>query len=152
VNNLSRKAQYERRFKAWGFQKNKKKDDWELVAFKVKKRKKEGKLSEVTMDGKPVPAKRLRKELSRYGYKADFQPGSYGSNCSSEVDIFGQIYSYDTALSPKTPEGIDICTPPATFTYTSLLYNLPWFRFQKMIESQGMCTNKLGFLLIILTT
>jgi hypothetical protein len=72
ANNTSRKAQYERHFKKWGFQKNKKRDVWEAIALKVTKRKRENKKSEVKIDGEVVPVKKLKKELSRYGYKAAF--------------------------------------------------------------------------------
>jgi hypothetical protein len=41
------------------------------------------------------------------------------------------------APSPKTPEGLYICTPPALQVDTSLLYNLPWFRFLDTIESKS---------------
>ncbi|RYP39320.1 hypothetical protein DL768_010726 [Monosporascus sp. mg162] len=49
------KAQYERRFKKWGFQKNKKKENWEAVALKVTKRKRDNKESEVKIGGEVVP-------------------------------------------------------------------------------------------------
>ncbi|KAF2181591.1 hypothetical protein K469DRAFT_588973 [Zopfia rhizophila CBS 207.26] len=73
------KAQYERRFKKWGFQKNKKKDVWEAIALKVTKRKRDNKESEVRIDGAVVSVKKLRKELSRYGYEAAF-PHEFQSN------------------------------------------------------------------------
>jgi len=76
----SRKAQYERHFKKWEFQKNKKKDIWEAVALKDTKRKRNGKESEVWIDNERVPKKKLKKELSRYGYDAAFQHGPQGNH------------------------------------------------------------------------
>ncbi|KAF2180743.1 hypothetical protein K469DRAFT_269993 [Zopfia rhizophila CBS 207.26] len=87
------KAQYERRFKKWRFQKNKKKDVWEAIALKVAKRKRDNKESEVRNGDEVVPVKKLRKELSRYGYEAAF-PHEF------------------QAPTPRTPEGIYVCTPP----------------------------------------
>jgi hypothetical protein len=77
----SRKAQYERRFKKWGFQKNRKKDIWEVVAFKVRKRKRSDKESEVWIGDERVPAKKLMKEVSRYGY--GFQGNHHIPKCPS---------------------------------------------------------------------
>jgi hypothetical protein len=72
ANNTSRKAQYERQFKKWGFQKNKKHDIWEAIAIKVTKRKRVNKESEVRIGGDVVSVKKLKRELSRYGYEAAF--------------------------------------------------------------------------------
>lgn len=76
----SRKAQYERRFKKWGFQKNKKKDIWGGFALKVAKRKRASNESEVWIGRDVVPAKKLRKELSRYGYEAAFSHKFQGNH------------------------------------------------------------------------
>lgn len=62
-----------------GVQKYKKKDIWEAIALKDTKRKRDGKESEVWIDDERVPAKRLRKELLRYGYDAAFPHGSQGN-------------------------------------------------------------------------
>ncbi|KAI1357142.1 Clr5 domain-containing protein, partial [Xylaria arbuscula] len=110
------KAQYERRFKKWGFRKNKTKEDWEAIALKVTKRKRDNKESEVRIGGEVVLVKKLRKELSRYGYEAAF-PHKF------------------QASTPETPEGFHVCTPPF-FQATTCLRNLPWFQFLAMIESE----------------
>lgn len=87
ANQTSRKAQYERRFKLWGFQKNKKGDIWEAIAHKVAKRKRGNKDSGVILSEDVIPKKKLMKEISRHGYDAtfphQFQGGHYPSNPSS---------------------------------------------------------------------
>jgi hypothetical protein len=80
ANNYLRKAKYERHFRNWGFRKNKKRDVWEDIATKVTKRKRHERESEVWIGGGRVPAKKLRKELSRYGYDAAFPHGFQGND------------------------------------------------------------------------
>jgi hypothetical protein len=41
------------------------------------------------------------------------------------------------ALSPKTPEGLYICTPGPIVTNTHLLHNLPWLQLQGFIGLKG---------------
>jgi hypothetical protein len=65
--NLRSKAQYELHFKKWEFRKNRTKDDWKIVAQKLRKRKREHKESEVYIDGNLIKSKKVRKETSRYG-------------------------------------------------------------------------------------
>jgi hypothetical protein len=64
----SRKTQYEDTFDEWGFRKNRKKDDWQIMARKLDKRKRGGKESNVYLEGQLIPTKKLRKEISRQGY------------------------------------------------------------------------------------
>jgi hypothetical protein len=66
--NLRSKAQYELHFKKWEFRKNRTKDDWKIVAQKIRKRKREQKESEVYIDGNLIESKKVRKETSRYGF------------------------------------------------------------------------------------
>ena len=65
---MSRKAQYEKKFKEWGFGKNCTKDDWKIVGQKVGLRKRTAKESNVYHDGELMPRKRLQKEVSRQGF------------------------------------------------------------------------------------
>jgi hypothetical protein len=65
---LPSKAQYEKQFKEWGFQKNRTKKDWKIVSQKIGLRKRAAKESDVYLDGQLVPTKKLRKEISRQGY------------------------------------------------------------------------------------
>ena len=74
-----RKSQYERHFKKWGFHKNKKKNVWEVIAHKVTKRQRDNKESEVWIGFDMVPPKKIRQEVSRYGYEAAFSHGFHGN-------------------------------------------------------------------------
>jgi hypothetical protein len=65
---LPRKAQYEKQFKEWGFQKKKTKEDWKIMSQKIELRKRTAKESDIYLDGQLVPKKKLRKEISRQGY------------------------------------------------------------------------------------
>lgn len=65
---MSRKAQYEKKIKEWGFQKNHTKDDWKIIGQKVGLRKRTAKESNVYLDGELMPRKRLQKEISRQGF------------------------------------------------------------------------------------
>ncbi|RSM13646.1 hypothetical protein CEP52_001842 [Fusarium oligoseptatum] len=75
------RAQYIRRLDSWKMRKYSTKEEWEYVDSLVRKRKLEGKESEIIMGGKSVPVKKLKKELGRYG-----QPSSSEEQCSTFID------------------------------------------------------------------
>jgi hypothetical protein len=62
--------------------KNHTKEEWGYVDSLVRKRKLEGKESEIIMDGKPISDKKLKKELGRYG-----QPRSLEQPYSSKPPL-----------------------------------------------------------------
>jgi hypothetical protein len=80
LTRTDRKAQYEKRLRAWGLTKNYSKATWEIVARKVNKRKQDNKDSDVHIDGQLVPAKKLKKALQRYGTCAGGFFESHGSS------------------------------------------------------------------------
>ena len=61
----NRNSQYERKFKQWKFRKHCKKKDWVTISQVISKRRREGKESEVLMDGALLPLKKVRKEINR---------------------------------------------------------------------------------------
>ncbi|KAM0718861.1 hypothetical protein Q7P37_005933 [Cladosporium fusiforme] len=100
--------QYGRQFKKWGFRKNSTGDNWKLIHRKRDKRQKQGKKSLVYHGGRLITSERLSKER-----RHDFRmPGVL----------------YESAASPKTPEGFVICTPKADSAPFILLNNLPSFQ------------------------
>jgi hypothetical protein len=105
ADETSRKAQYEKCFKKWGFHKNKKRDVWEANVPKVVRSKRENKDSEVIISNVVVPMKKLRKELSRYGYEVAFSHGFQGTiirallKADKECSCFGSVSSKDTRRS-----------------------------------------------------
>lgn len=54
-----------RLFKKWGFRKNKRAHDWEFIDRSIKRRKNEGKESEVFHNGLLIPKQRVEKEIAR---------------------------------------------------------------------------------------
>lgn len=70
------KAQYIRRFKKWGYQKNSNHENWKAITREVRKRKLRGKDSEVYIKNRHISDQKLRKEMSRY------QALSHGHGCS----------------------------------------------------------------------
>ena len=65
-NNTISKAQYIRQFKKWAFEKNSNIDQWKAVTRVVRKRKFRGKDTEISIKGRRISDRKLRKEMSRY--------------------------------------------------------------------------------------
>ncbi|KAJ0416235.1 ankyrin repeat-containing domain protein [Aspergillus carlsbadensis] len=121
------KSQYERQLKKWKFQKKEylpRGFDWDFVGKRVEKRKRlQGKESELFVNGELYPPEKLRKAL--YGKKA----------------FVSKTHNFSGIPSPKTPEGIELRTPSSLITHSfaetwltnpRLTWNesLPWLRFQ----------------------
>ncbi|UPL00340.1 hypothetical protein LCI18_011274 [Fusarium solani-melongenae] len=71
------KAQYVRKLKNWGMEKNSTNQKWKVAAQQVQKRKLEGKETEILINGRLVPWKKLRKATARYtGSQSDRIEGS----------------------------------------------------------------------------
>ena len=60
------KAQYIRKFDQWGFKKNSTDGNWKYIAHKLQKKDLEGKESDTYVNGKLVPRKKVKKEVSRH--------------------------------------------------------------------------------------
>ncbi|PSN75329.1 ankyrin [Corynespora cassiicola Philippines] len=121
------KAQYERQFKKWDFRKNRTKKEWEAIAHQVAKRKRDNKESEVMIDGAIVCSKRLKKEVSRYGYVTAFphlgQPKTPPSMCKISHVVF---------------------TPPSQDSTLKWPPSLPWFRLVgKYLSGASILTSHL---------
>ncbi|KAJ5692526.1 ankyrin repeat-containing domain protein [Penicillium macrosclerotiorum] len=86
-------SQYNRRFHKWGFEKNLRKDEWEFIAHRQAKRKREGKPpGQVKKHNRTIPDEKVRKETSRY------------------VNLSSQYLNTDDP-GPPTPNGIAVDTP-----------------------------------------
>lgn len=66
ADRFNSKPQYIRKFKQWGFKKNSTDEDWKFIARKLQKRNLEGKESNTYINGKLVPRKKLKREVSRH--------------------------------------------------------------------------------------
>ncbi|KAJ5373219.1 hypothetical protein N7517_005225 [Penicillium concentricum] len=110
-------GQYSRQLKKWGFVKGHiKADDWIWMRNKLRKRKlNDNKKSEFHFGGKEVHVPKIKKAKYREAYVST-------------------IAKFSTAPSPKTPEGIFVCTPASPGM--NLVWNqpLPWLRFIKLVR------------------
>lgn len=111
------KSQYESHFKKWKFTKNSKSQTWIAIQPKLIKRKREGKESDIYVDGVLLPKKKVQKEMSRYAYEASKA-------------------HYAQAPSPQTPDGVLICTPGPSEISIFQTDNLPYFQFERLLDSQ----------------
>jgi hypothetical protein len=85
----------------WGFQKYKKKDAWETLALKLTKRKRADKESEVWIGDERVSVKKLRKEVSRYGYNAAFPYGCQGNHSLPRCPRANIEYSHLRSINSR---------------------------------------------------
>ncbi|KAI3006407.1 hypothetical protein CBS147346_3698 [Aspergillus niger] len=107
------KASYTRQINKWIFRKHSKSRNDEWISKRVAKRKRDGKESEVFIDGLQLHPKKVAK-------------AKYGKGFVSTIAQF--------APSPKTPEGYLVTTPQTTGMCLSRDSSLPWLRFKSFIE------------------
>ncbi|KAH8821774.1 hypothetical protein F5884DRAFT_102070 [Xylogone sp. PMI_703] len=112
---IKTKAQYEKKFNEWGWKKYRKREDWEILARKMRKRN--GKKTAIYIDGKETSMEKVQKEISRQGYTS-----------------FIKQFNQDQAGSPKTPPGMEICTPASQPLINPILTNLPTLQFHAEMQ------------------
>jgi ankyrin repeat protein len=110
---LSSKSQYESRFRRWGLRKNLKRKDWRGVIEHIKKREKEGKHSEIRLNGALIPKERISRECSRYGWTRDSQIETPEGNQGTLHHL--AAYISFPGISSCLPEDVTICTPPSVY-------------------------------------
>ncbi|OCL15199.1 ankyrin, partial [Glonium stellatum] len=94
-------------------------EHWVAVSEMVSKRKRDGKESEVIIDGVPVPPKKVRKEISRN-------------------DIKYSLTGYSRAPTPELPEGFLIRTPltsPSPKIIAQVMATFPSVSRQELSEN-----------------
>ncbi|GKZ75506.1 hypothetical protein AnigIFM56816_000159 [Aspergillus niger] len=107
------KASYTRQINKWGFRKHSESRNDEWISKRVAKRKRDGKESEVFIDGLQLHPKKITK-------------AKYGKGFVSTIAQY--------APSPKTPEGYLVTTPQTTGMCLSWDSSLPWLRFKSFID------------------
>ncbi|BCS03655.1 uncharacterized protein AKAW2_70533S [Aspergillus luchuensis] len=107
------KASYTRQLNKWGFRKHSESRDDEWILKRVAKRKRNGKESEVFIDGIQLHPKKIAK-------------AKYGKGFVSTISQY--------APSPKTPEGYLVTTPQTTGMCLSWSSSLPWLRFMSFLD------------------
>ncbi|RAH56399.1 ankyrin [Aspergillus piperis CBS 112811] len=108
------KASYTRQLNKWGFRKHSESRNDEWILKRVAKRKRNGKESEVFIDGIQLHPKKIAK-------------AKYGKGFVSTISQY--------APSPKTPEGYLVTTPQMTGMCLSWSSSLPWLRFMSFLDS-----------------
>lgn len=140
------KAQYVRKLKQWRLEKNSTKEKWEFAASQVQKRRLEGKETEVIINGRPVPAKKL-KEMARYASCESSLEKALGKSCILPIrssNLAAPTYKGTRAngfglLKAAPVNGscaVTVQTPPAADMFRSIRYTqIPWFQFQDLLDS-----------------
>ncbi|KAJ5780025.1 hypothetical protein N7457_005185 [Penicillium paradoxum] len=121
------KAQYEKAFERWGFKKYKMTSEkWKFIKHRMEKRKREnGKESEVYINGVRCPPRKVRYEIGRHAFESTME-------------------KFTSVPSPKTPEGVIVCSPEPTTWQPRWPSNLPWFYFSRIALSQTLQGNLLS--------
>ncbi|KAI8650323.1 Clr5 domain-containing protein [Fusarium keratoplasticum] len=107
------RAQYIRKLGNWNMKKYSSKEDWKHADTLIRKRKVEGKDTEIFMNGKLVSAKKLKKELGRYAWQ---------QTC-------GQQPSVKNSLAEVIAR-----TPPASTMEITLGYSNPLSQFHTQLH------------------
>ncbi|KAL4798751.1 ankyrin [Aspergillus venezuelensis] len=107
------KASYTRKLNEWRFEKNIRDVDHQWISRRVAKRKRDGKESELFINGVQVLPEMITRAKYRKGY----------------VSTISQY-----APSPKTPDGYVVTTPQTPGMYVSWSSSLPWLRFMSILE------------------
>ncbi|RYC92934.1 hypothetical protein BFJ63_vAg4359 [Fusarium oxysporum f. sp. narcissi] len=107
------KPQYIRKVNVnWKLQKNYTKEKWRHAGVLVEKRQAEGKLTELSIDGKVISEKRRKKELRRY----------------HALQVGENFASTNTC-------GVVASTPPSSNSKVVLISHLPWLNFRESFNN-----------------
>ncbi len=137
-NAADSKAQYVRKLKQWRLEKNSTKDKWEFAASQVQKRRLEGKETEIIINGRLVPAKRLKKEMARYvgcGSSSENVSGKWHPT-SLPLSYMGLELTAFKALLADGSHAVTVRTPPADVFGSVQYAQIPWFQFQDLLDSR----------------
>ena len=128
--NVTSKEKFVRRFKKWKLSKNSTDLKWAVLSHKVRKRRINGKDSEIHDKSKLILEKKVRKEMSRHSLSAWDQYSRIGS-----FSILRHLTDFKAnqyvAASPTTPEDMVLCTPKGQWPLRITFGTVPWFKFQE---------------------
>lgn len=135
LNRHDSKSQYVLQLSKWNVGKYSSRNVWTSAAALIRKRKLEGKQTEIHVDGKKVPEKKLRKALSRPSNSQD-EPTTH--LCRFPGSVFTSLsLIYQTADSTFGSSGVTAYTPKSEHTRDIEICDLPWFHFQSLLESSS---------------
>ncbi|KAI1262919.1 ankyrin repeat-containing domain protein [Xylariaceae sp. FL1019] len=107
-------SQLEYQLKKWKLRKNIDKKTWLSIDHRIKKRKQQGKESEVIHCGKRVKTETVKKETDRH----------------RDTSIFAQLGLQSSAASPSPGKSdVIVCTPEYQYPQITLPETLPWLQF-----------------------
>ncbi|KUL86471.1 hypothetical protein ZTR_08099 [Talaromyces verruculosus] len=117
------KNQYTRMFKKWGIRRYSNVRDWRKIDRCIRKRRSQGKASNLILYGNLISQDKLEKEIAR--------------NVSFTDRMFNRKDDDDVSI----PDGVTILTPPATMVFPPhnrviRTDNLPWYLFNQEFQSQ----------------
>jgi hypothetical protein len=110
------------------------------VARELEKRKHDGKESETYINGKLIPNKKIKKEISRY-----LLPSYYSTLGTGKWSLDKQLLKTPPVNSLQvpslqTPAGVEVCTPRGEWEPRFVDYlHIPWFEFEEFIQRDGLC-------------
>lgn len=108
------------------------------MSHSIGKRKREGKESDLYVDGALIPKQKYQKETARNSFIPAGEKYAQGMQCFSVSSEDWDLMRYPAAPSPEMPAGVVVCTPTSSDLDTFSLENIPWFRFRSILESQGI--------------
>uniref|UniRef100_A0A0B7K9G5 Clr5 domain-containing protein n=1 Tax=Bionectria ochroleuca TaxID=29856 RepID=A0A0B7K9G5_BIOOC len=122
---IATKSQYIRKLASWKIGKNATTIAWKKAAVIIKKRKDQGKESEICIDGKLIPSKKMKKEIARHwpSYLECIEMEAH------EIDLPGDFV---------------VQTPPTTtfhpvqpHRWKVQLHGIPWMKFRDAFMSRS---------------
>ena len=152
---MSRKEQFERVKRKYGFYKNIKKEDWRYIEGIVHQREAAGKASAVIVNGKRIPEERLHRGIQRHSYEPVYERAK---RC--RFDAILKNFAADRApvrlrsINPGSPpayivirspsphppvptETKNVVGEPSSENQNLFFSNLPCVLFFKYIDSMG---------------
>ncbi|KAF5971055.1 ankyrin protein [Fusarium bulbicola] len=96
----------------WKLQKNYTKEQWQFASALVEKRQADGKLTQLSIDGKVISEKRRKKELKRY-----------------------HVSQIEEEFTATNASGVLAHTPPPSNSRVVLINGLPWLKFRESFSS-----------------
>lgn len=114
VNPICSKQQYARKLKEWGFKKNRQNQEWSGLDCALKRRRVEVDKADVYFNGRLIPSKKLKREISRY-----VRP-------SLQTKYMNQI-NLRRSASPQSPDSFMIKRHDSYQILVSPPRSLPWF-------------------------
>ncbi|EXJ54681.1 hypothetical protein A1O7_10022 [Cladophialophora yegresii CBS 114405] len=118
-------AQYKRKLKAWGFQKNQKGEFWKDISLTLKRKNLDPTNVDVLLHGKLVPTKKLKNKISRYDLPTlKLNPSLPASSTRDTI--------LPATWRAQTPEGVLI--RPKTQIPRSLRIELPWHELRAQLD------------------